>query len=177
MRKSARYITQGAIIAASYAGLTLALEPFSFAQIQIRIAEAMCILPLFTPAAVPGLTIGCLVANIFGSPFGWLDWVVGTSATLLAALATYILRRWKWISPLYAVIFNAFAVGFVLNFMGGWPFWPSVGFVAVGETIACFGLGLPLMLLMEKLRVHILVESETKMKKERSIRPNQKDDK
>jgi len=158
MKKPVRYITHAAIIAAVYAGLTIALEPISFYQIQVRVAEAMCVLPLFTPAAIPGLAIGCLIANIFGSPFGWFDWVIGTGATLVAALLTYFLRRWKWISPIYAVVINAFAVAFVIvlgSSLNWLLFWPSVGFVALGQTLACFGLGLPLMMLMERLKANL----------------------
>ncbi|MDP2891680.1 MAG: QueT transporter family protein [Bacillota bacterium] len=164
MKKPVRYITHAAIIAAVYAGLTIALAPISFGPIQVRIAEAMCILPLFTPAAIPGLAIGCFIANL-SSTFGWPDLIIGTGATLIAASLTYFLRRWKWISPLYTVIINAFAVPFVFflsavlginTTQAGWlVYWINVGWIALGETLACFGLGLPLMMLMERLKANL----------------------
>ena len=85
MKKSTVYTVQGALIAAVYAALTYAVAPLSFGATQFRISEALTILPVFTPAAIPGLAIGCVIANI-GSPFGPIDIVLGTLATLLSDL-------------------------------------------------------------------------------------------
>jgi uncharacterized membrane protein len=155
LKRPVRYLVQAAIIAAVYVAVTLAIAPLSFSEIQIRISEAMMILPLFTPAAIPGLAIGCFFANLIGSPLGWPDWVFGTLATLVSALLVRFLRRWKWISPLYPTVINAFVIGWELNLVLALPYWPSVGFVAIGEALACFGLGLPLMILMERLKVNL----------------------
>ena len=90
MNRPTKFITRTAVIAALYAALTLIVYPIAFGNIQARISEALCILPLFMPEAIPGLTLGCLIANLF-SPNGVLDVAVGTGATLLATLATYFL--------------------------------------------------------------------------------------
>ncbi len=161
MKRPVRYIVQGGIIAAVYFVVTL-IQSFlpgnlAFGPIQIRIAEAMMILPLFTPAAVPGLALGCFLSNLL-SPLGWVDWVFGTLATLIAAILVRLLRRGKWISPVYPVVVNAFVVGFELNIVLGLPFWLNVSYVAIGEVLACFGLGLPLMILLEKMKARLFPE-------------------
>ncbi|MBR4662223.1 MAG: QueT transporter family protein, partial [Clostridia bacterium] len=91
MRKEVRFITTGAIIAALYAALTMVLWEISSAGIQFRLSEALCILPAFTPAAIPGLTIGCAIANLAGGT--WIDVVFGSMATLLASICTYFIGR------------------------------------------------------------------------------------
>ena len=110
-------LVQGALIGALYAALTLAAAPISFGLMQVRVSEALCILPFFTSAAVPGLFIGCLVANLAGGAVLY-DVVFGSLATLLAALLT----RWfkkrgfsKWLAPLPAVVVNALIVGALMT--------------------------------------------------------------
>ena len=85
-------ITQGAVIAALYVVLTLVFAPISFGPVQVRIAEALCILPMFTPAAIPGLFIGCLIANLIGGGI-MLDVIFGSIATLIGAVFGYVLRK------------------------------------------------------------------------------------
>ena len=134
------------IIAALYAGLTILLQAISFGPVQIRVAEAMTLLPLLTPAAVPGLAIGCFIANLL-SPYGLLDVVAGSGATLLACLWTQRLKN-RWLAPLPAVICNAVIVGGVIAFAQagiGPAFWAAYVFNAVtvglGELIASYILG------------------------------------
>ena len=136
-------ITQGAVIAALYVALTLVFAPISFGPIQVRIAEALCILPMFTPAAIPGLFIGCLIANFIGGGI-ILDVVFGSLATLIGAALGYLLRRNRWLVPVPAVIANALIVPFVLRFGYG------VVDVAIpvlmiqilaGEILGCYILG------------------------------------
>ncbi|MBR3423620.1 MAG: QueT transporter family protein, partial [Clostridia bacterium] len=91
MRKEVSFITKGAIIAALYAAFTMVLWEISSAGIQFRLSEALCILPAFTPAAIPGLTIGCAIANLAGGT--WVDVVFGSLATLLASVCTYFIGR------------------------------------------------------------------------------------
>ena len=86
------FLTQAAMIAAIYVVLTVVFQPFSFGEIQVRIAEALTILPVFTPAAIPGLFVGCLIGNIIGGSI-LPDIVFGSFATLIGALFTYLLRR------------------------------------------------------------------------------------
>ena len=107
-------ITQGAAIAALYVALTLVFAPISFGPIQLRIAEVLCILPMFTVAAIPGLFVGCLLANMIAGGV-ILDVVFGSLATLIGAALGYMLRKNRWLVPLPAVIANALIVPFVLK--------------------------------------------------------------
>ena len=136
------------IIAALYAGLTILLQAISFGPIQIRISEAMTLLPLLTPAAVPGLAIGCFLANLICST--WQDWVFGTLATLLAALLTRKLRKNHYLAALMPVLMNGLIIGPMLYWMFGGSWLLNILTVAGGEAVACFVLGLPLMEMLKK---------------------------
>ena len=150
LKKSVRYLVQAALIAALYAALTLALQPISFSATgQVRVSEALTVLPFFTPAAVPGLFVGCLLANLIGG-YGILDIVFGSLATLLAALAARKLRRWPFLVPLPSVLFNAAIVGPMLSYVTGFPMLPTVGYVGLGQLAACYVLGLPLLYLLRR---------------------------
>lgn len=160
MRKSVfsvRFIAEAGIIAALYFVLTVAIAPLSYGQLQIRISEALCILPFFTPAAIPGLFIGCLLANTL-SPFGLYDIVFGSLATLVAALITYRIKA-KWLLPLPSIFVNAFVIGAELTLLAALPefgflpkdvYWISVAYVGAGEAIATYVLGMPLFFLLNK---------------------------
>jgi uncharacterized membrane protein len=148
-----RGLALGAIIAAVYALLTIFLAPISSGLIQCRVAEAMCVLPYFTFAAVPGLFVGCLLANLLtGAPV--YDVLFGSLATLIAAYITFLMRKrvTKYLAPLPSVVINALVVGALLTYVYqvGVRYWVAVGYVAVGQAIACFALGLPLMALLGK---------------------------
>ncbi len=153
---NAKYITQAAIIAALYVTLTFVFRPISFGPIQVRIAEILCVLPFFTPAAVPGLFIGCLVGNGLGSNLGLIDVVLGSLATLASAYLASKIKKW-WLLPLPAVMINAFVVGFVLYYAlgadmaGDFPFLiadslylTASASVFIGQLIACYVGGLAL---------------------------------
>lgn len=151
--KRVLFLIQAAVIAAVYTVLTLVLAPMSYGVMQIRVSEALTILPMFTPAAIPGLFIGCVLANLIG-PYGILDAVSGSLATLLAGLVSYKLRDHKWLVPLPPVITNALIIGLMLPYVYGVPIapWVSVLWVGLGEGIACYCIGLPLMKLLEKYK-------------------------
>lgn len=153
---SAKAIAISAIIAALYVVLTL-INPFSFGQIQCRVSEAMTILPIFTPLAIPGLFIGCLVSNIIGG-LGIIDVVLGTLATLLAALFTYKFRNKPYIAMLGPVIFNAIIIGLVLYFTLNLPLFESMLFVGIGEFIAVYALGTVLKIAIEKTELKNLLK-------------------
>ena len=177
MRKEIRFITTGAIIAALYATLTMVFWEISSAGIQFRLSEALCILPAFTPAAIPGLTIGCAIANIAGGT--WVDVVFGSLATLLASVCTYFIGRAfrvgttdkvklpaALLCPLPPVILNAAIIPFVLYFGYGLTSAFGVegaapvlaihaGTVGLGEAAVCYILGLPLMDAVNRLRKKI----------------------
>ena len=142
--KKVNYITQGAVIAACYVVLCLIFEPFSYGAVQVRIAEAMTILAFFTPAAIPGLTIGCLFANIIGGGIV-LDVVFGSVATLLGAVGTYLLRnRSLYLAPLPPIIANILIVPFVLKYGYGIPMAIPLMMltVGIGEVIGAGILGI-----------------------------------
>lgn len=114
------FLAYGAVIAALYVVLTLPFASFAFGAIQFRFAEALTILPFFTPAAVPGVTIGCFLANLLaGAPL--LDVVFGSLATLIGALLSYRLRRHKWLVCLPPILSNTLIVPWVLRFAYGVP--------------------------------------------------------
>ena len=117
--KSVLFMAQAAMIAAIYVVLTIVFAPFSFGEVQVRIAEALTILPVFTPAAIPGLFIGCLIGNILGGAL-LPDIIFGSLATLIGALFTYLLRkRSKFLAPLPPILANIVVVPFVLRYAYG----------------------------------------------------------
>ncbi len=150
-RKKIRFTVYAALIAAAYVVLSLVFAPTSFGPVQLRISEALCVLPYFTPAAIPGLFIGCVVSNCFASGMILADIVFGSLATLGAAVLSYLLRKYKFLVPLPAVILNALIVPFVLKFGYGAPdaIWLMMITVGLGQIGACYCFGLPLMYALE----------------------------
>lgn len=150
MHNRIRHLTHAAIIAALYAVLThlqnlLIPNSASFA-IQCRISEALCVLAFFTPAAIPGLTVGCLVFNMTFAAALPLDWILGSLATLAAAAAMWKMRNVKLLSyPLPGMLMpaltNAILVGWELNVYIGGGFWINALYVALGELIVMLTLG------------------------------------
>jgi len=147
-RFSVHQLALSGIIAALYAVMAYFASVFgvAYGPIQCRFSEALCVLPFFFPEATPGLFIGCLVANLL-SPYGVLDIVFGSLATLLAALWTQRVRH-KWMAPLPPVLCNMVLVGGVIafyetGFTGA--FWAAFAYnavtVGIGEAIACYVLG------------------------------------
>ncbi|SNS77447.1 Uncharacterized membrane protein [Anaerovirgula multivorans] len=153
--KRTKFLTQAAMIAAIYVVLVEVFKPFAYGMIQVRVAEALTILPFFTPAAIPGLTIGVLVSNIIG-PYGMMDIVFGSLATLIAAYLSYKMPR-KILVPIPPTIVNAVIIGAMLYyiFLGTpdeMPLLAIMGWVGLGQLIACYGLGYPLMNMLEKYK-------------------------
>ena len=148
------FMSQAAVIAAIYVVLTYLFAPFGFGEFQIRLSEALTILPAFTPAAIPGLFIGCLVGNILGGGIP-LDIAAGSIATLLGAIGTYSLRKpSRFLLPLSPIISNILIIPFVLKYGYGTnlpiPFMMFT--VGVGEIIGCGVLGLILYAALAKHR-------------------------
>ncbi len=141
-RTAVQQLTQGAIIAALYVVLTLIFAPISFGAMQVRIAEALTILPLFTPAAIPGLFVGCLLANLIGGAVA-LDVVFGSIATLIGAVGGWLLRKNRWLVPIPAILANTIIVPLVLKYGYGvdLPLLLSALYIAVGEILGCGVLG------------------------------------
>lgn len=162
--KKTEFIISGALIAAAYAGLTYLCNIFGLAYgpVQLRLSEVLTILPVFTPSAIPGLTLGCFLANI-GS-FNAADLIFGTAATLFAAILTYFLKDIKIKGlPIFAflppVIINALVIGLeiAIFFMPEvnllWAFAVSAAEVGLGQLIVCFTFGIPFYLVVKKYRI------------------------
>lgn len=139
---------------AVYAVLTIILAPISYGPLQIRVSEALTILPFFSPYSIVGLFIGCIIANIFGGN-GITDIIFGSMATLGAALITYYIGRMKfkykaYLAPLPPVIINAIVVGLVLYYVQNLPLIGTMLWVGLGEAVACYVIGIPLLMIIEK---------------------------
>lgn len=154
-----RTLAHAALIAALYAVLThlqnLLLPNSASFAIQLRLSEALCVLALFTPAAIPGLTIGCLLFNLTFSAALPLDWLLGTAATLSATAVMYALRRvrlkgYPLLSMLMPALTNAFLVGWELAVYIGGGFWLNALYVALGELIVLLTLGSLMLRAFEK---------------------------
>ncbi len=156
MNKKVLFIVQAAIIAALYTALTMLFLPISFGHniFQIRISEALTIFPALFPASIPGLFIGCIISNLLGG-FGPIDIIFGSLATLLAALVSRSLRKYPVLVPLPPLVFNALIVGTYLKYlyMMEVPLAISIGWVALGQLVSCYVLGLPLLLVLKKKNI------------------------
>ena len=152
---SVRYLAAGSLVAAAYIALTLLFAPISFSQIQFRISEALTLLPVLSPAAVPGLFIGCLGANLLsGQP--WQDVVFGSLASLAAAVFTRRFRQKLWLAALMPVAVNAVVIGLMLY--AAYGLHPYISFLTVGagQAVVCYGLGVPLVRVLEKRKLNFL---------------------
>ena len=146
------FICQAAVIAALYVVLTYVFSAFASGVIQVRVSEALTILPAFTPAAIPGLVIGCLLSNTLTGCV-LLDIIFGSVATLIGALGSYALRRHTWLVPIPPIVSNMIIVPFVLRYAYGatdaFPF--MIATVAAGEIISCYLLGMLLYGALKKM--------------------------
>ena len=164
MVSNTRHLTRAAIIAAVYVTLTFVFQPISFGAIQFRIAEALMLLPILIPEAVPGLFIGCLMANLLCGGI-WFDVILGSLATLLAAVAVRKLYRCPAVAAAMPAVFNGLIVGPVVYFAyvkaPGAAIQLSVLLfnmltVAIGEVIVCYVLGLMLMYTIKKMPLSVI---------------------
>ena len=142
------YVTQAGLIASLYTVLTLFVGAFGLANgaIQLRISEALCVLPFFTPAAIPGLAIGCLISNLITGCL-WQDVLFGTLATLLGAVGASLLRRTPYLVPLPTVLSNTLIIPYVLayayGFEGGVAYFMLT--VGIGELLSAYVCGMALL--------------------------------
>ena len=160
-QKNLVFLAQSGVIAALYAAVTVLLQPFAFGPVQCRLSEALTILPVYTAAAVPGLTLGCFLSNLIGLLMGvnaagaW-DLLLGTLATGSAALCSYWLRKVRikslpFVATLPPVLLNAGVIGAELYVLyGGMSLWVYMLVVGAGQVVACIGGGLLLSAAMEK---------------------------
>lgn len=150
MKRKSRFLAHAALLAALYVALTY-LQNFLIPNsaswaIQFRASEALCVLALFTPAAVPGLTLGCLLFNISNAAALPLDFLVGSLATALAVGSMYLTRRiavkgYPLLSLLMPVLWNALLIGWELSLYIGGGFWLNALYVAIGEAAVLLSLG------------------------------------
>lgn len=143
------FIAFSATIAAIYTVLTMVFAPISFGPVQFRISEALCILPFFTPAAIPGLFIGCLLSNLLCGAAA-LDVVFGSLATLIGAFGSYQLRKTKWLVCVPPIAANTIIIPWVLRFAYGSEdfIWYAMITVGIGEILAIGVLGNILLYLL-----------------------------
>lgn len=151
---NAHRITNIGVVAAIYVVLTIVGGDLSYGPIQFRVAEALMLLCFFSKDYILSLTLGCFIANIY-STVGLIDTVVGTSATLIAGFLIYLFRKDNSLSrmivcSLFPVVANGFLVGAELNLVLKFPFWLSVGEVALGEFVCVTVLGVILFKLLSK---------------------------
>ena len=135
-------LTRAGLIAALYAALCLVLQPISYGPLQFRAAEALTVLPIFFPEAVPGLFVGCLIANIM-SPVGLVDVIGGSLVTLAAAYLTRVLRR-SFLAYLSPIVLNGFLVSLYLHMFFKLPYWITVLYIGASEAAVVLLLGVPL---------------------------------
>ena len=152
MKITVKQLVRGAVIAALYAGITIFTEAISFGPVQFRVSEALTLLPFLMPEAVWGLTLGCLIANLFGGTV--LDIIFATLATFLAALITKKIKK-LWLTPLPVILCNGIIVGAVIT-LGTYEFnfsaYAATAFsIAVSETIICYCGGIPLLVGLNQL--------------------------
>ncbi|GHS86104.1 hypothetical protein AGMMS49957_03620 [Synergistales bacterium] len=141
--KKLKSLALGGVIAALYVALTVALAPLSYGPVQFRVSEALTLLPFCLPEAIPGLFVGCVIANFFGG-YGILDVVVGGFATLFAAWLTARTSN-LWLAALPPVLVNALVIGAMLHYIADVPFLLVCGEVGLGQAGVCYLLGIPLM--------------------------------
>lgn len=157
-RMPAGYIVRVALLAAVYALLTVLppLNALSYGPVQVRVAEALTVLPFLFPWAIWGLYLGCILANL-GSPFLLWDITLGALGTLVAAWLTRRMPR-PALAPLPPIVANALVVSLYVARLTATPYLPVAGYIAAGEAIACYGLGYPLLayLMRNRLAVEFL---------------------
>lgn len=147
------FLVHSAAIAAIYVVLTVVFAPFSFGEVQVRISEALTVLPYFTPAAIPGLFVGCLIGNYLGGAIP-IDILCGSIATLIGAFGSYALRKHKFLVPIPPIAANTIIVPFVLLYGYGVnlpiPFMMLT--VGIGEVLSCGVLGCIILIALERYK-------------------------
>jgi uncharacterized membrane protein len=153
-----RFMVQAAVIAAIYVVLTIVFAPISYGEsmIELRVSEMLTVLPFYTPAAIPGLFLGVIISNIF-SPVGALDVVFGSLATLIAAYLSYKMPR-KILVPIPPILVNGLVIGGMLHYVYNFPLMLSILSITAGQLVSCDGLGMILMVVLDKYRKYLFPE-------------------
>ena len=152
--KKVKFLTEAAIVAAIYVVLTLVSKPFAIGFVEVRISEALCILPYFLPGSVWGLFAGCFIANIFNGSI--LDIVLGSFATLIGAYLTSKIKN-KWLCPIPAILSNTFFIPFIIMYYSKiWSvsaYFVGMAGVFASEVASVYILGMILLIALEKKKV------------------------
>ena len=133
---SPKYLVRIALIAAIYVTINIIFAPISYGPVQVRIAEALAVLPFIDPAAIVGLFLGCILANIWGG-LGVIDVLGGSLCTLIAAILTYRMKK-PIFAPLPPVLVNAIGVSLYLHLLFELPYWLTLIYIGFGQIIACY---------------------------------------
>lgn len=156
LKKAVKFMSRAALIGAIYAVLTLVLYPMSYGAVQFRFSEALTLLPMIFPEAIPGLFVGCIISNLLSPNIVILDVIFGSLATLAAAAWTSRIKS-VWLAPLPPAICNALIVGAVIaysevGFGAGFltAFLFNMATVGFGELVVCYIIGVPLMMALRK---------------------------
>jgi len=157
-RAKLRYMIRAAVIAGVYATITYLFKPISYGVIQIRVSEALTLLPLIESAAIPGLFIGCLVANILGG-IGLWDIYLGSLITLVAAYITSKMPN-PVLGALPPIVFNAMGVASYLSLLFHTPYWVTALYIGVGQLVSVVGLGIPLYYFIQKTSLKDFFQKE-----------------
>ena len=160
--KKVLFLVQAAAIAAIYVVLTVVFAPLSFGEVQVRFAEGLTILPYFTPAAIPGLFIGCIIGNFMGGAIP-VDILCGSLATLAGAVFSYLLRKHKFLVPLPPIAANTLVVPFVLYYGYGinLPIPFSMLTVGLGEVVSCGVIGMILLFALDRYKGTIFSQNSS----------------
>ncbi|MCF8001932.1 MAG: QueT transporter family protein [Halanaerobiales bacterium] len=143
-----KYLTRGALIAGLYVIITYALSPVSFGPLQFRASEALTVLPILYPEAIPALFIGVLLSNIMGG-LGLVDIIGGSLVTLLAAYGTYYFRE-SFLAYLSPIVLNGFLISIYLHLLFEIPYWITVVQISVSEAVVVLLLGYPLVQVLKR---------------------------
>ncbi|MCQ2409618.1 MAG: QueT transporter family protein [Clostridia bacterium] len=164
MKNSVRFITRSALIAALYLVLSVAFQAISFGPVQLRVSEALVLLPVIMPEAIPGLAIGCFLTNFFFSPFGVYDIVLGTAATLIGAVLTYCLKKRIVLAAIPPIILNALLVPVVFALENPDIYLISAGEILLSQIISVGIIGIPVTLLLKNAFVKARIITPVKSK-------------
>lgn len=152
-----RFITEAAVIAAIYTILVIIFNYISFGPVQFRVAEILTILPYFTPAAIPGVTLGCFLSAILTPGTPALDMIFGTLATLIAAFLSYLLKRYKYLVPIPPILVNALVIPWVLKFAYGEAQSVPIMMLTVGggEFVIVGIFGIIFLLVLDQIKRYV----------------------
>lgn len=150
------YLIRIALIAALYITINILFAPISYGLVQVRIAEALAVLPFIDHAAIGGLFLGCILSNLWGG-LGIIDVLGGALCTLLAAILTSKIQKPFWV-PMPPVLINSLGVSLYIRILFKMPYWLTVSYIFTGQFIACYLLGYPLLLVLIKRKVWIYIQ-------------------